>query len=152
MWTLTVDAKASSGTVALSRIKVTADPADALSPPLVASGTGSSTNGTTWAELAAATILPTALQPDGRSGVILSGAVTLTGATGAEVRVTVSGTVGGTTTTTSATATVTASGVVRLDCAYPAVAAPVMTARVEGRITAGTGTLALPVWQLNMEQ
>ena len=45
-----------------------------------------------------------------------------------------------------------ASGVIRLDCAYPAVAAPTMTVKVESRITAGTGTLALPVWQLNMEQ
>ena len=152
VWTLTLAAKASTGTVTLSRIKATADPVDAMSPPLVASGTGGNTNGTAWAELTAATILPTALQPDGRSGVILSGAVTLTGATGAEIRVTVSGTVGGTTTTTSATGTVTASGVVRLDCAYPAVAAPVMTVRVEGRITAGTGTLALPTWQINLEQ
>ena len=152
VWTLTLAALASTGTVALSRIKVTADPMDSLSPPLVASGVGGSTNGTTWAELAAATILPTALQPDGRSGLILSGAVTLTGATGAEVRVTVYGTVGSSTTTTSAVATVTASGVVRVDAPYPAVAAPVMTVRVEGRITAGTGTLALPTWQINLEQ
>ena len=152
VWTLTLAALASTGTVALSRIKCTADPVDSLSPPLVASGAGGSTNGTTWAELAAATILPTALQPDGKAGLILSGAVTLAGATGAEIRVTVSGTVGGTTTSTSATATVTASGVVRLDCAYPAVAAPVMTVRVEGRITAGTGTLSLSTWQINLEQ
>ena len=152
VWTLTLAAKASTGTVTLSRIKTTADPVDSLSPPLVASGAGGSTNGTTWAELAAATILPTALQPDGRSGLILSGAVTLTGATGAEVRVTASGTVGGATTTTSATGAVTASGVIRLDCAYPAVAAPVMAVRVGGRITAGTGTLSLPTWQINLEQ
>lgn len=152
VWTLTLAALASTGTVALSRIKCTADPADALSPPLVASGAGGNTNGTTWVELAAATILPTALQPDGRSGVILSGAVTLTGATGAEIRVTVTGATGGTVTSTSATATVAASGVVRLDCVYPAVAAPVMAVRIEGRITAGSGSLSLPTWQLNMEQ
>ena len=152
VWTLTLAALASTGTVALSRIKCTADPVDSLSPPLVASGAGGNTNGTTWVELAAATILPTALQPDGRAGVILSGAVTLAGATGAEIRVTVSGTVGGTTTTTGATGAVTASGVIRLDCAYPAVAAPVMAVRVEGRITAGAGTLSLSAWQINLEQ
>ena len=152
VWTLTLAALASTGTVTLSRVKLTADPVDALSPPLVASGAGGNTNGTTWTELASATILPTALQPDGRSGLILSGAVTLTGASGAEIRVTVAGTVGSTTTTSNAVATVAASGVIRLDVPYPAVAAPTMAVKIEGRITAGTGTLALPTWQINLEQ
>ena len=152
VWTFTVFALASSGTVTLSRIKVVASPQDALMPHVCALGAGGSTNMTTWAQLASCTILPTALQPDGKAGLILSGGVTLTGATGAEVRVTVSGTVGEVTTTTSATATVSASGVSRLSCPYPAVAAVVMSVRIDGRITAGSGTLALPVWQLNMEQ
>jgi hypothetical protein len=152
VWTITVAALTSGGSATISRIKITADPVDAFSPPFVASGTGGSTNTTTWAELASASVLPTALQPDGLSGVILSGAATLTGATGAEVRVTVSGTVGATTTSETATATITASGVFRLDCRYPAIAAATMAVRIDGRVTAGTGTLALPTWQLNIEQ
>jgi hypothetical protein len=133
-------------------VKITADPVDAMSPPLAASGAGSSSNATTWTELASATILPTALQPDGASGVILSGAATLTGATGAEIRVTISGTVGATTTSETATATITASGVFRLDCRYPAIAAATMAVRIDGRVTAGSGTIALGAWQLNIEQ
>ena len=49
-------------------------------------------------------------------------------------------------------ATVPTGEVVVLAVPYPAVAAPVMTVRIEGRITAGTGTIALPTWQVNMEQ
>lgn len=141
LWTFTVEGKgASCGT---SRVKVTADPVNEFSPPLVASGAGGTTNTAAFTELASATLLPW-LDVDGNGGVVLLADVDLGAATGADVRITIG--------TESATVGVSSNGIVFIRCPFPSSPAALMTARVDGRITDGAGTMSLNHYQIHIKK
>ncbi|MCF4151746.1 hypothetical protein L2W58_08015 [Dethiosulfovibrio sp. F2B] len=143
-WDLTVEALSTTGTVTVDRLKIMADPVNEFAPPLVGSGTGNSTNSTSWAELGTSTFLPTWLDVDGRGGVILLADVDLGTATGADIRITIG--------TESVTQAVAFSGVVEIHCPFPSVPSAIMSAKIEGKVTGGSGTIALSHWQLHIEK
>ena len=142
LWAFTVEGKGTDCNA--SRVKVTADPVDEFSPPLVASGAGGTTNSAAYTELASSTFLPTWLDVDGNGGVVLLADVSLGTATGADVRITIG--------TESATVAVSADGITSVRCPYPATAAAMLTARIDGRITAGSGTMSLNHYQIHIEK
>lgn len=143
-WNLTVEALATIGTVTVDRLKIMADPVNEFAPPLVGSGTGNSTNSTSWAELGTSTFLPTWLDVDGRGGVILLVDVDLGTATGAEIRITIG--------TESVTQAITSNGVAEIHCPFPSTPSAIMSAKIEGRVTDGMGTINLSHWQLHIEK
>jgi hypothetical protein len=143
-WDLTVEALTDDAGVTVERLKILADPIDEFAPPLVGSGTGNSTNSTSWAELGASTFLPTWLDVDGRGGVILLADVDLGTATGAEVRITIG--------TESATQAITSNGVAEIHCPFPSTPSAIMSAKIGGKVTGGSGTIALSHWQLHIEK
>jgi len=143
-WDLTVEALTDDAGVTVERLKILADPIDEFAPPLVGSGTGNSTNSTSWAELGTSTFLPTWLDVDGRGGVVLLADVDLGTATGAEVRITIG--------TESVTQAITSNGVAEIHCPFPSVPSAVMSAKIEGKVTGGSGTIALSHWQLHIEK
>lgn len=142
LWTFTVEGKGTDCNA--SRVKVTADPVDEFSPPLVASGAGGTTNSAAYTELASSTFLPTWLDVDGNGGVVLLVDVDLGTATGADVRITIG--------TESATVAVSADGITSVRCPFPATAAAMLTARIDGRVTAGAGTMSLNHYQIHIEK
>jgi len=142
LWTFTVEGKGTDCNA--SRVKVTVDPVHEFSPPLEASGAGGTTNSAAYAELASSTFLPTWLDVDGNGGVVLLADVSLGTATGADVRITVG--------TESATVAVSADGITSVRCPFPATAAAMLTTRIDGRVTAGSGTISLNHYQIHIEK
>jgi hypothetical protein len=84
------------------------------------------------------------LDVDGRGGVILLADVDLGAAAGAEIRITIG--------TESVTQAVAFSGVVEIYCPFPSVPSAIMSAKIEGKVTGGSGTIALSHWQLHIEK
>lgn len=147
-WTLTVSALATTGTVTVERLKILANPVNEFSPVMAVAKTGNGTNSSTFAELDLSYFMAAGVNVDAAGGVVALCDVDLGTATGAELRVTVSGAGS----SESVTATVAASGVTEIRCPYPPVASAVASCRVEGRVTAGSGTISLSHYQLHVER
>ena len=132
----------------MERLKILADPVNEFAPVMAVAKAGNSMSGSTFAELDLSYFMAAGINVDAAGGVVALCDVDLGTATGAELRVTVSGAGS----SESATATVTASGVTEIRCPYPPVASAVASCRVEGRVTAGSGTIALSHYQLHVER
>ena len=147
-WDLSVEALTDASEVTVERLKIMADPVNEFSPVMAVAKAGNSTNSPTFAELDRSYFMAAGINVDAAGGVVALCDVDMGTATEAELRVTVSGAGS----SESATATVTASGVTEIRCPYPPVASAVASCCVEGRVTAGSGTISLSHYQLHVER
>lgn len=147
-WDLTVEALTDDAGVTVERLKILADPVNEFAPVMAVAKAGNSMSGSTFAELDLSYFMAAGVNVDAAGGVVALCDVDLGTATEAELRVTVSGAGS----SESVTATVAASGVTEIRCPYPPVASAVASCRVEGRVPAGSGAIALNHYQLHVER
>ncbi|MDD3263471.1 MAG: hypothetical protein PHT94_01085 [Candidatus Nanoarchaeia archaeon] len=141
-WVITIEGKGSNCNI--SRIKILTDPLNELSPILVSSGIGNSTNSTSFVELANSSFLVGWLDVDNNGKIIAVINADIETATSAELKLIIG--------TESEIITITDDSIHYIVCNIPSTINSILTYKIEGRIASGSGTLELKHYQIHVEK